>query len=130
VDASLLWLATPFGLVRDEEPVFRRTLECIEERLVSDGGLLRYPEDTFYGGGAWILVTAWLAWHHARNGRPERASAYLAWIERQRCGDGGLPEQVSVSATDPWFERYWTERWGASARPLLWSHAMTILAHG
>ena len=29
VDASLLWLATPFDLVRDNDPVFARTLELI-----------------------------------------------------------------------------------------------------
>jgi GH15 family glucan-1,4-alpha-glucosidase len=128
VDASLLWLASPFGLVGEDDPVFRRTIERIERDLVSGGGVLRYPDDTFYGGGAWILLTAWLAWHHARNGRPERAQPYLAWIERQRDRDGGLPEQVSVDETDAWFSRYWTDRWGPSAHPLLWSHAMVILA--
>ena len=128
VDASLVWLATPFQLVDADDVVFVRTLERIERDLVCDGGVLRYPEDTFYGGGAWILLTAWLAWHHARTGRIDRARPYLAWVEQQRCLDGGLPEQVPCSRTEPWFLGWWTRRWGPSATPLLWSHAMTLLA--
>lgn len=129
VDASLLWLSTPFDLVSDQDPLFEETLAAIELELVCDGGVLRYPEDTFYGGGAWILLTAWLAWHHARNGRPDRARPYLEWIEGRRTEHGGLAEQVPCARTDAWFLRYWTQRWGTSATPLLWSHAMTILAH-
>jgi GH15 family glucan-1,4-alpha-glucosidase len=128
VDASLVWLATPFGLVGDDDPVFRRTLERIEEELLVDGGLLRYRADTFYGGGAWTLLTAGLAWHHARAGRRDRALGLLAWVDAQRAPDGGLPEQVPVATTDPWFLAWWTRRWGASATPLLWSHAMVVLA--
>lgn len=128
VDASLVWLATPFGLVGDDDPVFRRSLTRIETELLVDGGLLRYRADTFYGGGAWTLLTAGLAWHHARAGRTERARALLAWVDAQRRDDGGLPEQVPVATTDPWFLAWWTRRWGPSAAPLLWSHAMVVLA--
>lgn len=128
VDASLVWLATPFDLVADDDPVFRRTLARVEAELLVDGGLLRYRADTFYGGGAWTLLTAGLAWHHARAGRAARARALLAWVEAQRRPDGGLPEQVPVAGTDPWFLDWWTRRWGPSASPLLWSHAMVVLA--
>lgn len=128
VDASLLWLATPFGLVGEDDPLFARTLQRIERELVVDGGVIRYRSDTFYGGGAWILLTAWLAWHHARHGRRERATELLAWVEAQRAEDGSLPEQVPTSRSDAWFLRWWTDRWGPSARRLLWSHAMTALA--
>lgn len=128
VDASLVWLATPFELVVDDDPVFRRTLARIEDELLVDGGLLRYRTDTFYGGGAWTLLTAGLAWHHARAGRAERARTLLAWVDAQRREGGGLPEQVPVATTDPWFLDWWTRRWGPSAAPLLWSHAMVVLA--
>ena len=128
VDASLVWLATPFDLVGDDDPVFRRTLARIERELLVDGGLLRYRADTFYGGGAWTLLTAGLAWHHARAGRADRARALLTWVDAQRGPDGGLPEQVAVATTDPWFLEWWTRRWGPSAAPLLWSHAMVVLA--
>lgn len=128
VDASLVWLATPFELVVDDDPVFRRTLARIEDELLVDGGLLRYRADTFYGGGAWTLLTAGLAWHHARAGRVEGARALLAWVDAQRRPGGGLPEQVPVATTDSWFLDWWTRRWGPSAAPLLWSHAMVVLA--
>lgn len=128
VDASLVWLATPFGLVGDDDPVFGRTLARIEDELLVDGGLLRYRADTFYGGGAWTLLTAGLAWHHARAGRVDRARTLLAWVDAQRRPDGGLPEQVPVATTDAWFAAWWTRRWGPSAAPLLWSHAMVVAA--
>lgn len=128
VDASLLWLATPFDLVGEDVPAFARTLERIERELLVDGGVTRYRADTFYGGGAWVLLTAWLAWHHARHGRRDRAAELLGWVEATRGEDGSLPEQVPTRRSDEWFRRYWTERWGPSARRLLWSHAMTSLA--
>jgi GH15 family glucan-1,4-alpha-glucosidase len=128
VDASLVWLATPFALVDDADPVFTRTLARVERDLLRRDGLLRFEADTFYGGGAWVLLTAGLAYHHARAGRPERAAELLAIAERHRDGDGALPEQVPTEGTDPWFLDYWTRRWGPSAKPLLWSHAMVLLA--
>jgi isomaltose glucohydrolase len=127
-DASLVWLATPLGLVGDDDPVFARTLERVERDLLRPDGLLRFRTDTFYGGGAWLLLTAGLAWHHARAGRGDRAAGLLALVERHRGADGGLPEQVPTAGTDPWFLDYWTRRWGPAASPLLWSHAMVVLA--
>ena len=128
VDASLVWLATPLELVGDDDPVFARTLAVIERDLWRPDGLLRYRTDTFYGGGAWTLLTAGLAWHHARAGRRARAAELLAVVERHRGADGGLPEQVPTEGTDAWFLEYWTRRWGPSASPLLWSHAMVLSA--
>ncbi len=128
VDASVVWLATPFGLVGDDDPRFVRTLARLERELVVDGAVLRYGADTFYGGGGWALLTAGLAWHHARHGRFEAARAGLDVVEGWRSADGSLPEQVPVSTTDPWFLAYWTKRWGPSASPLLWSHAMMVAA--
>lgn len=127
VDASLLWLATPLAVVAADDPRMVATVAEIERTLVVDGGLMRFATDTFYGGGAWILLTAWLGWHHARRGEHGRARACLEWIERQRDAAGLLPEQVPTARTNPRFLRYWTRRWGTSAKPLLWSHAMTIV---
>ena len=127
-DASLVWLATPLGLVDDADPIFVRTIASIEHDLLRPDGLLRFRADTFYGGGAWVLLTAGLAWHHARAGRRERAAELLAAAERHRGDDGGLPEQVPTEGTDPWFLDYWTRRWGPSASQLAWSHAMVVLA--
>lgn len=127
VDASLLWLATPFELWPHSDPRVLATVQRIEGDLMVGGGLRRYAGDTFYGGGAWVLLTAWLGWHYARSGKHDRAFALLAWVDAQRDGAGHLPEQVTVSDTHPTFLRYWTERWGEVARPLVWSHAMRLL---
>ena len=39
-----------------------------------------------------------------------------------------LPEQVTTHAQDPDMVGLWVERWGEVATPLLWSHAMYLIA--
>ena len=128
VDSSLLWLATPFNVVSAQDPRMQATVNEIERLLVRDGGLIRYAEDEYYGAGAWLLLTDFLAWHLAERGDLERARGYHAWVERQRRASGDLPEQVPVSSTDGAQLEAWTARWGTSASPLLWSHAMHLIA--
>lgn len=127
VDASLLWVSTPFGVVGEDDPRMQATTAEIEHCLLWAGGLLRYASDTYYGGGAWLLLTAWLGWYYARLDNPERARECLAWVEGQRNAWGHLPEQVPVSSTNARFLAYWTRQWGSSACPLLWSHAMRLV---
>jgi GH15 family glucan-1,4-alpha-glucosidase len=128
VDASLVWLATPFGLVAEDDPVLLATVAKIERDLVVDHGTSRYRADTYYGGGEWPLLSASLAWFHARGGRPDDAFAYLDWIEGRRLRDGSLPEQVPRLHHNARFLEHWTRNWGASASPLVWSHAMALVA--
>jgi GH15 family glucan-1,4-alpha-glucosidase len=127
VDASLLWVGTPFQVVAEDHPVMLATVREIERTLSVSGGLKRYAADTFYGGGEWVLLTAWLGWYYARLGKPERARKCLAWVESQRDDKGLLPEQVSCDSSNRRFLDYWTTRWGSPARPLLWSHAMALV---
>ncbi|MGE5591677.1 MAG: glycoside hydrolase family 15 protein [Bacillota bacterium] len=126
VDANLLWLAIPFGLLDPADPIMRRTVAELERRCVT-GGLHRYPEDTYYGGGEWILLTAWLGWYYARVGSIDRALELLAWVEAQAGTHGDLPEQVTERVNDPEMVQPWVERWGPVATPLLWSHAMYLV---
>jgi len=127
VDASLLWAVAPYGLVAPAHPAATATIERIERELVDpEGGVHRYRDDVYYGGGAWILLTATLARVWLRRGAPgdrERAAAALGWIEGQQGPDGELPEQVDTHAFHPEHVERWRARWGNSARPLLWSHA-------
>ncbi len=52
----------------------------------------------------------------------------LHWIEASADSDGYLPEQVAVDVQSPHMLDYWRRRWGPTATPLMWSHAMhTIL---
>jgi GH15 family glucan-1,4-alpha-glucosidase len=126
VDANLLWLAVPFGLFAPDDVRMVRTVEAIEAELVT-GGVHRYPQDTFYGGGAWVLLTAWLGWYYALAGNTERARELLQWVEAQADEHGHLPEQVPEGLLHPEKEGEWIARWGEVARPLLWSHAMHVV---
>jgi GH15 family glucan-1,4-alpha-glucosidase len=127
VDASLLWVSTPFAVVSEDDPRMQATVTEIERSLLCDGGVLRYTSDTYFGGGAWVLLTAWLGWYHARRGNVRRTRELLAWIDGQRDAFGCLPEQVAVASTNVRFLDYWRRQWGPVARPLLWSHAMYLV---
>jgi len=105
------------------------TVERIETSLVQGGGVHRYPTDTYYGGGEWVLLAGWLGWYYVRAGDPERARHLLDWMTTQAGEDGSLPEQIAASLNDPNYLRPWEQRWGPSARPLLWSHAMYLILH-
>lgn len=126
VDANLLWVAVPFGLLEPHHPIMLATVAEIERRCVT-GGVHRYPEDTYYGGGEWLLLTAWLGWYYARTGNRRRARELLAWVEAHADANGFMPEQVSDRAFHPEMVQPWIERWGPVAKPLLWSHAMHLV---
>ena len=124
VDASLLWLAVPFGAVEVQDPVMAATASAIEEGLVLDGGIRRYKEDTYYGGGAWPLLTAWLGWYRASQGDLDAARRCACEVERRYDSAGRLPEQVGGETRDPTNYLLWVGRWGEPAADLTWSHAM------
>jgi GH15 family glucan-1,4-alpha-glucosidase len=127
VDASLLWMAAPYETLAPTEARFAATFDRIERELVSPGGgVHRYAADTFYGGGAWPVLTSAYGRVLLRRGAPgdlERARKALRWIEAQADDAGQLPEQVPDHALAPERIDEWRARWGESARPLLWSHA-------
>lgn len=125
VDASLLWVAVPFGVLAVDDPVYMRTVQAIEQTLLR-GGVHRYARDTYYGGGSWVLLTAWLGWVYARQGQRGKAQALLDWV-RAQAPDDGLPEQTTDGLLNPLYLDYWRGQWGESARPLLWSHAMHMI---
>lgn len=128
VDASLLWLSHPFGIVDAEDPLMVATVERIRQELRwPGGGVKRYLGDSYYGGGDWILLTAWLGWHDATAGRYGEAEELLRWIESTATPEGHLPEQDPASLQQPGMLDRWVERWGPVATPLLWSHAMYLV---
>ncbi len=139
VDASLLGLSVPYRVVSPSDPLMLRTVEQIERTILRSGGLHRYAQDTYYGGGAWILLSAWLGWYYLElsKSKPElqadlaeKTRALKAWIETQAepTGEGcWLPEQVPQNLNDPTYYPLWVQRWGKIASPLLWSHASYII---
>lgn len=125
VDASLISLATPFGVVGATSGPMAATVQAIEREL-AHGGVHRYPADTFYGGGEWVLLAAFLGWQYLSSGRRTDALEQLEWVAAQADRDLCLPEQVSNHLLAPDQFRPWLERWGEPACPLLWSHAMYL----
>jgi GH15 family glucan-1,4-alpha-glucosidase len=126
VDASLLWISLPFGVVDPRAPVMVKTVQAIERELLTGRGVHRYAADTYYGGGQWPLLSAWLGWYYVRTGRSDEALAIQRWIESQWLS-AGLPEQVQEHLLSPESYAHWLEREGPPAVPLLWSHAMYLV---
>ena len=126
VDASLLSLSTPYRLVQPDHAIMRRTVDKIETDLCL-GGVKRYATDTYYGGGQWILLAAWLGWYWWEMGEREKTWKLRWWIEAQADERGWLPEQVAIAVNDESMIGPWIEKWGPSATPLLWSHAKYLI---
>jgi GH15 family glucan-1,4-alpha-glucosidase len=102
-------------------------LAAIEAALVSPGGgVHRNLEDTYYGGGEWLLLTAMLGLCYAATGRPDDARAKLDWIAEHATAEGHLPEQSQDHLLAPAMYQPWVDKWGPPASPLLWSHAMFL----
>ena len=126
VDASLLALSTPYRLVQPDTETMRRTAAKIEADLHL-GGVKRYATDTFYGGGQWVLLAAWLGWYWWEVGEKQKTWQLRHWIEVQADERGWLPEQVAVDVNNESMVAPWVEKWGPSAMPLLWSHAEYLI---
>jgi len=130
VDASLLGAALPGKLFPLDNPLLINTISSIRKELVSPGGgIYRYMKDTYYGGGQWILLTAWLGWVECENGQRRLAEKRLEWVEKQADENGWLPEQTPQHLLSPTHYPQWLAKWGDIAKPLLWSHAMYMILY-
>jgi isomaltose glucohydrolase len=125
VDGSTLACVIPLGFVAPDHPIAVATVDMIRCEL-APGGVYRYRGDTFYGGGEWIILTAWLGLVEHASGDLAAARTRLIWICAQATASGFLPEQVSTHAQHPEAIADWQRRWGPVATPLLWSHAMYL----
>jgi GH15 family glucan-1,4-alpha-glucosidase len=106
------------------------TVKEIETRLLrNNGGVYRFEADVYFGGGEWILLTAWLGLHFLQTNQRSKAEKMLAWIENQADGNLYLPEQVNGAVLHPGEYQPWVNKWGPVANPLLWSHAMYLLLY-
>ena len=130
VDASLLWACVPFGVLPASHTLMTETVARIRSELVGPhGGVHRYARDSYYGGGAWLLLTALLGEYLLEMGELDAACNALHWIEAQAREDGAMPEQVPLDLNEPAMHEPWIERWGPVAEPLLWSHAAYLRLH-
>jgi len=129
VDASLLWAIVPFDLLAVDDARAVATAAAVADDLVGPtGGVRRYLGDTFYGGGEWTLLTAWLGWQRVLAGDRAGYEQCKHWVASCARPPGAqLPEQTTGAPQDAGMVEPWVERWGPVATPLLWSHAMWLL---
>lgn len=127
IDGSALLVIGDMGPFPPDSAVGRATLDAVVETLVVDGGVHRYLGDEFYGGGLWVVLAGALAAGLAATDAA-RSRDVLHWIESTANAKGHLPEQVETHLLEPQQRAAWVERWGPAARPLLWSHAMYLIA--
>jgi GH15 family glucan-1,4-alpha-glucosidase len=127
VDASTLWLSTPFRVVEPSDDTFALTVAAIKERLTLNGGIRRYPTDIYFGSGAWPVLTASLGWHYLTLGDLDGAERCRGWISQHFDHLGRLGEQFDGEQRDPAHYHEWVERWGLPAQDLTWSHAMYVV---
>lgn len=125
IDASCLALVAPMGLLEPKGELALATVSTIRRDLAWPG-VHRHLEDTYFGGGQWLLLTAMLGLCELAQGDRGAAVSRLRWIEGQATPDGDMPEQVATRLLHPEHEDEWIARWGTSANPLLWSHAMYL----
>ena len=124
-DASML-ACVLFDAVDKEQA--ENTIHRVESELVSTtGGVYRYKDDSYYGGGEWPILTALLGLCYAKLGRIDDAQRTLKWCMEATQSNGWVPEQQAKHLLFPDMYAHWVERWGQPANPLLWSQAMSIL---
>jgi GH15 family glucan-1,4-alpha-glucosidase len=127
VDANLIGLVYPYQVVDWHHPIFQKTLIHIQAELQTPVGLHRYSQDSFYGGGEWVLLTDWLGCAYAQAGDFENARLIARWTEEQASPQDELAEQVAHALFHKDKFSNWLNKWGPIASPLLWSHAMYVL---
>ena len=128
VDSSLIGVSMPFQVLANNDPIMLLTVKEIEKDLHQPGGgVYRYKGDVYYGGGEWLLLTAWLGWYYTSIKQFDQAKRLCEWIESKADADGFLAEQISERPLDSEHVQPWIKKWGPVAKPLTWSHAMYII---
>jgi glucoamylase len=130
-DASLLGLVYPSGILEPLDERMKATIkEIVKKNTIDNGGLMRYPGDVYCGGvrkgwvtltgaGAWPLLNFWMAIYQCLCNNRKNAERYFRWpLERitPPSAGRGIPEQIFKDKTK------------LSICPLVWSHAMFIIA--
>jgi GH15 family glucan-1,4-alpha-glucosidase len=125
-DTSLLGLAYPSQILHPLDENMKNTVQAIiQNNMTKDGGLLRYPSDKYCGGvrngwvtltgaGPWPLLSFWMSIYFSLANDKRNAAKYFKW-PLQKINEH-MPEQIFAGKTK------------SSITPLLWSHAMFIIA--
>ncbi|MEX1078801.1 MAG: glycoside hydrolase family 15 protein [Homoserinimonas sp.] len=126
VDASLIAVLYPLEVIAPTSELGLSTIAAVDAQLNAAGGVHRYLDDTFYGGGQWPLLSCLLGLAFSASGRTAQATEQLQWAASTVDEAGDMPEQVGLHLLDHTMTAEWVERWGPVASPLLWTHAMYV----
>ncbi len=124
VDGSLSALIAPLRVINPRDPLSAQTIEAVTNDLSVGGGVYRFQSDTYFGGGRWPILSAFLGLAQIEIGNTEAALKCRDWI--RGTFEEGIPEQDSSMLLAPDHLDTWREKWGESAHPLLWSNAMYL----
>ncbi len=125
IDASMLGLVYPFEAYKADDSRIISTVKEIEDRLIINGGVHRYVFDEYdgwmyeethrkKGAGAWPLLNFWLSIYYSLKGDKGHAEMCYGWVLDRV--NGYIPEQIFNNNIQ------------VSICPLVWSHAMFIIA--
>lgn len=117
VDISLLSVVTPFDIFDINEPFVKNMVNKVESNLkLPNGGYMRYENDNYIGGNAWIISSLWLAMYYIKVGNKERAIELFDWVTNHADTLSFLPEQIERNGD----KTAWVSQ-------LAWSHAMYVI---
>jgi GH15 family glucan-1,4-alpha-glucosidase len=138
-DSSLLGLVYPSAILEGfDEKVKVTVSEIIKKNTIDNGGLTRYPGDVYCGGvhkgwvtltgaGAWPLLNFWMAIYLCLCDDFKNAKNYFCWpLERI-----DLPREIGIDVIPQGKyipEQIFKNKAKPSICPLVWSHAMFIIA--
>lgn len=125
IDASILGLVWPFQVFETDSKLYR-SVELIEEKLLTSQGVKRYVNDKYdgemknmrhckRGAGGWPLLTFWYIIALSKIDKKEEArKLFNDYIRKFK--DNYIPEQLFDNKIQ------------ASISPLCWSHSMFVIA--
>ncbi|MBD3164259.1 hypothetical protein GF323_03600 [Candidatus Woesearchaeota archaeon] len=125
MDASLIALAWPFGIVRPKNRIMANTVKKMENSIAKDYKVHRYEKDMYdgwmhkklhrkKGAGYWPLLNFWFAIYYSKVNR-KKALRYFNQVLTD-LSSKYIPEQIFDNNIQ------------VSVKPLAWSHAMFVIA--
>ncbi len=125
VDASMIWLATPFALVDERDPLFEAAVSEISRAAHAGRRHPAIPERHLLRRRRLAGADGLARLASGRHGGPGRRArqASPGW-RATSTGKAGSASSSAATAGSPSVYREWVGRWGHPARELLWSQAM------
>ena len=125
VDASLLWLAVPFGVVGPADTAMAATASEIEAGLVLEGGIRRYARRQLLRRRRLAAAYGVARLVPGQRRRPGyRPPVRLLGRSTASTPPATSPSRSAATTATPAAYRTWVSRWGPPAADLAWSHAM------